>query len=65
MRCKKIKRIRRQFGKQTVQAVRASKEDRPLPGGGWAPGPEGCLDSTAGKCGTRKAWIIRASKELT
>ena len=33
MRCKKIRRIRSEFGKQIVLAVGAS-QDTPLPGGG-------------------------------
>lgn len=36
VRCKKIKRIKREFGKQTDQAVGANKEVLPPPCEGWA-----------------------------
>ena len=58
VRCKKIRRIRSEFGKQIVPAVGASQEDTPLPGGGrvcvlgdvWIPHPGNVVPRRPGSC---------------
>ena len=63
VRCKKIRRIRSEFGKHLCWLWEPSRTHLCLVEAGS--GPKGCLDPTSGECGSQKAWLRRPSKKFT